>query len=38
MDLTLLIRDKMMKDRLMFVYRGVVTNDNSLPLLMLLEK
>jgi hypothetical protein len=38
MDLTLLIRNKMMKDRLMFVYRGVVTNDNSVPLLMLLEK
>ena len=28
----------MMKERLMFVYRGVVTNDNSVPLLMLLEK
>jgi hypothetical protein len=27
-----------MKERLMFVYRGVVTNENSLPLLMLLEK
>jgi hypothetical protein len=32
------IRDKMMKERLMFVYRGVVTNDNSVPLLLLLEK
>jgi Family of unknown function (DUF6272) len=28
----------MMKERLMFVYRGVVTNDNSASLLMLLEK
>jgi hypothetical protein len=38
MDLTKRIRDRMMKDRLMFVYRGVVTNENSIPLLMLLEK
>jgi len=38
MDLTRRIRDKMMKERLMFVYRGVVTNENSVPLLMLLEK
>jgi hypothetical protein len=38
MDLTRLIRDKMMNERLMFVYRGVVTNENSVPLLMLLEK
>ena len=38
MDLTRRIRDKMMKERLMFVYRGVITNDNSVPLLMLLEK
>jgi hypothetical protein len=28
----------MMKEHLMFVYRGVVTNENSVPLLMLLEK
>ncbi|MCX6326248.1 MAG: SiaB family protein kinase [Bacteroidia bacterium] len=28
----------MMKERLMFVYRGVVTNENSVHLLMLLEK
>ena len=28
----------MMQERLMFVYRGVVTCDNSVPLLMLLEK
>ena len=38
MDLTRRIRDKMMKERLMFVYRGVVTNENSTSLLMLLEK
>lgn len=38
MDLTRRIRDKMMNERLMFVYRGVVTNENSVPLLMLLEK
>jgi hypothetical protein len=38
MDLIRRIRDKMMNERLMFVYRGVVTNENSVPLLMLLEK
>lgn len=38
MDLTRRIRDKMMKERLMFVYRGIVTNENSESLLMLLEK
>jgi hypothetical protein len=38
MNLTRRIRDKMMSERLMFVYRGVVTNENSVPLLMLLEK
>ncbi len=27
-----------MEEHLMFVYRGVVTNENSIPLLMLLEK
>ncbi len=37
MDLTRFIRDKMMNERLMFVYRGIVTNENSVPLLMLLE-
>lgn len=37
MDLTRIIRDKMMMERLMFAYRGVVTNENSVPLLMLLE-
>jgi hypothetical protein len=38
MDLTRKIRLMLMEQRLMFVYRGVVTNDNSVPLLMLLEK
>ncbi len=38
MELTRTIRDKMMKEHLMFVYRGVVTSENSVPLLMLLEK
>lgn len=38
MDLTRTIRNKMMDEHLMFVYRGVVTNENSIPLLMLLEK
>lgn len=38
MNLTRRIRDKMMSERLMFVYRGVVTSENSVPLLMLLEK
>ena len=38
MELTRRLRDKMMKERLMFVYRGVVTNENSITLLMLLEK
>jgi hypothetical protein len=38
MDLTRRIREKMMKEHLMFVYRGVVTNENSSSLLMLLEK
>jgi hypothetical protein len=38
MDLTRRIREKMMHERLMFVYRGVVTNENSASLLMLLEK
>lgn len=37
MELTRSIRDKMMKERLLFVYRGMVTNENSIPLLMLLE-
>lgn len=38
MNLTRRIREKMMNGRLMFAYRGVVTNENSIPLLMLLEK
>lgn len=33
-----MIREKMMKERLVFVYRGVVTSENSVSLLMLLEK
>jgi hypothetical protein len=38
MDLTRSIRDKMIAERLMLVYRGDVTNENYIPLLMLLEK
>lgn len=38
MDLIRLLRDTMTRDKLMFVYRGEVTGDNSLPLLMLLER
>jgi hypothetical protein len=38
MKLTCLIRDKMMQEHLVFVYRGIVTNENSVPLLTLLEK
>jgi len=38
MDFTRLIRNKMMQEHIMFVYRGIVTNENSVPLLMLLEK
>ena len=38
MDLTHKIRSKMMKDHLLFVYRGMITSENSVPLLMLLEK
>lgn len=38
MELTRRIREKMMKGRLLFVYRGMVTSENSIPLLMLLEK
>ena len=38
MEFTRRIRDIMTKERLMFVYRGVVTSENSVPLLMLLEK
>jgi len=32
------VRDKMTSERLMFVYRGVITKENSVPLLMLIEK
>lgn len=40
MDINLIraIRSKVMDERLMLVYRGVVTQDNSIPLLMVLEK
>ncbi len=38
MEFTRKIRTMLMEQRLMFVYRGVVTNENSVPLLMLLEK
>jgi hypothetical protein len=37
MDITRSIHDKMMKERLLFVFRGDVTYRNSLPLLTLLE-
>ncbi len=37
MDLTQTIHTKMMKDHLLFVYRGDITDRNSLPLLTLLE-
>lgn len=38
MKLSRTVRDLMMNDNLMFVYRGIVTNENSEALLMLLEK
>lgn len=38
MDLTKRIRDMMTSEHLMFVYRGLVTSENSIPMLMLLEK
>lgn len=38
MDFTRRIRDRMMRKRMVFVYRGIVTNTNSLSLLMLLER
>jgi hypothetical protein len=37
MDITRTIHDKMMKERLLFAFRGDVTDRNSLPLLTLLE-
>jgi hypothetical protein len=37
MDTTRTIHDKMMKERLLFIFRGDVTERNSLPLLTLLE-
>jgi hypothetical protein len=38
MDIIRTIRDKMMKEHLLFIFRGDVTEKNSLPLLTLLEK
>ncbi len=38
MELSIKVREIMMEDRLMFVYRGAVTNQNSEALLLLLEK
>jgi hypothetical protein len=37
MDITRTIHDKMVNERLLFVYRGSVTDRNSLPLITLLE-
>jgi hypothetical protein len=37
MDITRTIHDKMMKEHLLFVFRGDITDRNSLPLLTLLE-
>ena len=37
MELTRTIHDKMRKERLLFVFRGEITDRNSLPLLTLLE-
>lgn len=37
MDLTRAIHNKMISERLVFVYRGEITDQNSLPLLTLLE-
>ena len=37
MDITRAIHDKMVKERLLFVYRGDITDKNSLPLITLLE-
>jgi len=38
MKLSRKVRDLMMEDNLMFVYRGIVTNENSEAILILLEK
>ena len=38
MDLISHIRQTISEEKLVFTYRGIVTNDNSIPLLMLLEK
>jgi hypothetical protein len=37
MEITRAIHDKMVKERLLFVYRGDITDKNSLPLITLLE-
>ena len=37
MDITRIIHDKMVSERLLFVYRGNITDRNSLPLITLLE-
>ena len=37
MDITRIIHDKMVSERLLFVYRGSITDRNSLPLITLLE-
>jgi len=38
MDLISRMRNKMQRENLLFVYRGLVTTGNSVPLLMLIEK
>ncbi len=38
MDLIRRMRNKMQREHLMFVYRGLVTSSNSVPLLMLIER
>ena len=38
MELTGRIRDMMMQEILMFIYRGVIPDDNSVPLITLLER
>jgi len=38
MDLISYLRNKMQKERLMFIYRGLVTGENSVPLMMLIDR
>lgn len=38
MDLIKKMHNKMQRDHLMFVYRGIVTNENSVPLVMLIDR